>query len=98
MKTVAELNDVMTNLEFRILRLTTLLDDTLKGSKTALEDCEKAIERQVQVILDLKIELADAKAGLEWRDAEIQVLKRSLEFAGRERDRIWTRTFLESSS
>jgi outer membrane protein TolC len=98
MKAVAELNDVMTNLEFRIVRLTTLLDSTLKDSKTALEDCEKAIERQVQTILDLKIELADAKAGIEWRDAEIKALKRSLEFAGRERDRMWTRTFLESTS
>jgi len=40
-----------------------------------------------ETILALRCELGDARAGIEWRDAEIAVLKRTIESISREADR-----------
>ena len=86
MRTMAELQQIMENLEFRIARLQTLLDTTLADSKSAITNGLLTVERQVGTILSLQSELADAKAGIEWRDAEIRVLKTTLESVNRDRE------------
>ena len=86
MRTMAELQQIMENLEFRITRLQTLLDTTLADSKSAITNGLLTVERQVGTILSLQSELADAKAGIEWRDAEIRVLKTTLESVTRDRE------------
>jgi len=93
MRTMAELEQIMENLEFRIARLQTLLDTTLADSKSAITRNEEAITRQIRTILSLQSELADAQAGIEWRDAEIRVLTTTLESVNRDREhqlRQWT--------
>ena len=93
MRTMAELEQIMENLEFRIARLQTLLDRTLTDSKSAITNGLLTVERQVGTILSLQSELADAKAGIEWRDAEIRVLTTTLESVNRDREhqlRQWT--------
>ena len=93
MRTMAELQQIMENLEFRIARLQTLLDTTLADSKSAITNGLLTVERQVGTILSLQSELADAKAGIEWRDAEIKVLMNTLESVNRDREhqlRQWT--------
>jgi chaperonin cofactor prefoldin len=90
---MAELQQIMENLEFRIARLQTLLDTTLADSKSAITNGLLTVERQVGTILSLQSELADAKAGIEWRDAEIKVLMNTLESVNRDREhqlRQWT--------
>jgi hypothetical protein len=90
---MAELEQIMENLEFRIARLQTLLDTTLADSKSAIINNLLTVERQVGTILSLQSELADAKAGIEWRDAEIRVLMTTLESVSRDREhqlRQWT--------
>jgi len=76
----------MENLEFRILRLQMHLDHALKDGKSAINDCQQTVERQVATIINLKAELSDAKAGIEWRDAEIKVLTTTLESVNRDRE------------
>jgi outer membrane protein TolC len=76
----------MENLEFRGARLQTLLDTTLADSKSAINRNEEAIKRQIGTILSLQSELADAQAGIEWRDAEIKALKTTIESVNRDRE------------
>jgi len=86
MRTMAELEQIMENLEFRGARLQTLLDTTLADSKSAINRNEEAIKRQIGTILSLQSELADAQAGIEWRDAEIKALKTTIESVNRDRE------------
>jgi len=86
MRTMAELQQIMENLEFRIARLQTLLDMTLADSKSHITIYEKTVDRLAAKSRNLESELADAKAGIEWRDAEIRVLKTTLESVNRDRE------------
>jgi exonuclease VII small subunit len=86
MRTPAELEQTVENLEFRVLRLQLHLDHALKDGKSAINDCEKAMKQQAATIQSLQTELADAQAGIEWRDAEIRVLKTTLESVNRDRE------------
>ena len=86
MRTMAELEQIMENLEFRIARLQTLLDMTLADSQSHITIYEKTVDRLAAKSRNLESELADAKAGIEWRDAEIRVLTTTLESVNRDRE------------
>lgn len=88
-----DLRTVIENLEFRIVRLTELMDASMARSRNLLALCEKANAHQAVTILELRSELADAVEGIDWRNAEIAALKRSFDSLAREQDRLASAKF-----
>lgn len=86
MNDLTQLELELENLEHRVVRLLEVLDKTLASSKAAIDFCARANERQALTIVELKQQVSDALAGLEWRDAEIRCLKRTAESLGREKE------------
>ena len=83
-----DLQTKIENLEFRIVRLTELMDVSFAKARNALAVLEKANERQAVTIIELRQQVTDAVAGIAWRDAEIGCLKTANQSLSREKEHL----------
>lgn len=93
-----DLQTKIENLEFRIIRLTELMDASFVRARNELSVFEKANARQATTILKLRQQVTDAEAGIAWRDAEIKCLTNVLESTSRDRELLAKQSFMGSTS
>lgn len=77
---------IIDNLEARILQLMKIIDDQTWQAFERLQVVEDANAKQALTILELRSELADAIEGIQWRDAEIAIWRRSNDSKSREHE------------